>query len=240
VTGEKLTGKEMARQDIQADPVYGDLETTDKLAGKAVHDFLLLENPAGEDSENYCYGEISVPSGFESKFDAGDSIYVQIPYIPVFKELRIRFSIETGNGSTEYLLNRTDNRIWFPVFLAGETGGILPVCLSGFHELNENGIFCLLPQNGYLLLFSGDETDLEIRPALAQNEVFLLKAMAGNLYQHPATGVGLVEFLHGNFENSKLAQKLQQEFEDDNMIINSAYMDSITGELLLDVKEKNG
>jgi hypothetical protein len=52
--------------------------------------------------------------------------------------------------------------------------------------------------------------------------------------------VGLVEFLHGNFENNGLAQKLQKEFENNNMIITSAYMDSATGELYLDVKEKNG
>jgi hypothetical protein len=226
----------MARQDIQADPVYGDLETTDNVAGKVFRDFRLLEDLAGEDSENYCYGEITLPSGFESKWSEKNSIHVQIPYFPVFRELKIRFSIEMGNGSPEYLLNTADNRVWFPVYREGKT----VIRLSEFHGLNENGIFCLVPQNGYLLLFSGEETDLEIKAALAQNEVFLLKAMAGNLYQHPTTGVGLVEFLHGNFENNGLAQKLQKEFESDNMIINAAYMDSVTGELYLDVKEKNG
>ena len=230
----------MVRQDIQADPVYGDLETTDNLTNKVIRDFYLLEDVQGEDSENYRYGEITVPAGFESKLSEGNGIHVQIPYFPIFKELKIRFSVETGNGSPEYLLNPADNRIWFPVFLAGETEEILPVRLSEFHELNENGIFCLVIQNGYLLLFSGEETDLEIKPSLAQNEIFLLKAMEGNLYQHPATGVGLAEFLHGNFENNGLAQKLQKEFENDNMIINAAYMDSETGELYLDVKEKNG
>jgi hypothetical protein len=230
----------MARQDIQADPVYGDLKTTDNLTNKVFRDFRLPEDIQGEDSENYCYGEIAVPTGFESKFRKGNGIYVQIPYLPVFKELKIRFSMETGNGSSEYLLNPADNRVWFPVYRGVETEEKTAVRLSEFHSVNENGIFCLVPQNGCLLLFSGEETDLEIKPALSQNEVFLLKAMAGNLYQHPATGVGLVEFLHGNFENNGLAQKLQKEFESDNMIINAAYMDSATGELYLDVKEKNG
>ncbi len=78
------------------------------------------------------------------------------------------------------------------------------------------------------------------QPALRQNEVFLLKASAGNIYQHPTTGVGLIDFLHGNFENTGLAAKLQSEFENDKMIINNAYMDSATGEMLLDVIEKNG
>ena len=73
-----------------------------------------------------------------------------------------------------------------------------------------------------------------------RNETFLLKASAGTLYQHPLTGVGLIDYLHGNFENTGLAAKLQSEFEADNMIIVNAYMDSATGELLLEVKEKNG
>jgi hypothetical protein len=230
----------MARQDIQADPVYGDLETVNRLTGKVIYDFLLPENGAEEESENGCYGEICVPSGFENKFSEGTGIYVHIPYIAVFRELKIRFRLERGNGNAEYLLNKKDNSHWFPVFRKDETGETVPVYLSEFHRWNGNGIFCLVPQDGILLLYSGGETDWEIKPALAQNEAFLLKALAGNLYQHPTTGVGLVEFLHGNFENSGLAARLQKEFENDGMIITSACMDSASGELLLEVKEKNG
>ena len=61
-----------------------------------------------------------------------------------------------------------------------------------------------------------------------------------HLYQHPTTGVGLVDFLHGNFENTGLAARLQSEFENDRMTINDAFMNSETGELLLDVTEKDG
>ncbi len=102
------------------------------------------------------------------------------------------------------------------------------------------GVFNLVLQGGVLMLYSGEETDLMIRPAMGQNEVFLLKAFAGNLYQFPTTGVGLVEFLHGNFENTGLAAKLQSEFTADGMIIHNAYMDSASGELMLEVTEKNG
>jgi hypothetical protein len=106
--------------------------------------------------------------------------------------------------------------------------------------VNGNGNFNMLLRRGYLALYSGEETDFVFRPALRQNEVFLLKASAGNLYQHPTTGVGLIDFLHGNFENTGLAAKLQSEFAGDKMIINNAYMDSATGEILLDVTEKDG
>ena len=87
-------------------------------------------------------------------------------------------------------------------------------------------------------MFAGAETDLEIGAAKYQNEVFLLKALPGSLYQYPTTGVGLIDFLHGNFENNGLAAKLQAEFESDNVIIVNAYMDSTSGELLLETKEK--
>ncbi|MFR2062735.1 MAG: hypothetical protein ACLS37_13150 [Alistipes sp.] len=53
------------------------------------------------------------------------------------------------------------------------------------------------------------------------------ESLPGNLYQHPTTGVGLIDFLHGNFENNNLAARLQSEFGD-NMVIINAYMDSVT------------
>ncbi|GAB6013634.1 hypothetical protein [Viscerimonas tarda] len=230
----------MARQDIHADPQYGELTVTDNLINKLVREFAFSGSIEGEDNDNFCYGEITVPPGFERKLEGKAGIHVRIPYIPVFKELKIRFRIDSGDGSTQYVVNPTDNSRWFPVFMPDEAGGKIPVRLSGYHTLNDDGVFSLVMQGGCLLLFSGNETDLEIKASLAQNEVFLLKAMAGNLYQHPVTGVGLIEFLHGNFENNSLAQKLQQEFENDGMIISEAYMDSATGELYLDVKEKNG
>ena len=87
-------------------------------------------------------------------------------------------------------------------------------------------------------MYSGSETDFEIGAAKAQNETFLLKASAGNLYQHPTTGVGLVDYLHSSLENNGLAAKLQSEFLSDKVIIKNAYMDSVTGELLLETEEK--
>ena len=50
--------------------------------------------------------------------------------------------------------------------------------------------------------------------------------------------MGLIDFLHGNFENNNLAARLQAEFKGDNMVIINAYMDSATGELLLETEEK--
>ena len=86
---------------------------------------------------------------------------------------------------------------------------------------------------------NGANSDVSLSAYCALNdEAFLLKAAAGNLYQHPTTGVGLIDFLHSNLENNGLAAKLQSEFQNDRMIIRNAYMDSATGELLLETEEK--
>jgi len=229
----------MARQDLHADPIYGDLNTTDNLTNKAIYPFVLLDEIEGLDNDNYCYGEIIVYPEFEANYSEKSGIHIQIPYIPIFKQLLIRFRVEKGDGQDEYIINKSDNKYWFQVY-TGTNEEKKIIRLSEFIELNDKGNYNLIMQYGVLFLYSGDETDFYIKAAKHQNEVFLLKAFATNIYQHPTTGVGLIDFLHGNFENSGLAEKLQSEFQNDKMIINNAYMDSASGELYLEVEEKNG
>lgn len=228
----------MPRQDIAVDPVYGELHTTDNLANKTIYGFRLLDDIASADSDHCRYAEIIVPAGFGARYKDSSGIRVYIPYIPEFKNLQVCFLMDNTNGEAEYLLNKTDNRIWFPVFWENEQGEKAEIHLSEFRILNEKYYFNLIIRDGYLALFSGNESDMQIKAAMRQNEVFLLKASAGNLYQYPSSGVGLIDYLHGNFENTGLAAKLQSEFESDKIIINNAYMDSITGELYLDTIEK--
>lgn len=230
----------MARQDISVDATYGEVETTDNLTSKAIYDLTLFGRIEGADNDHYIYGEITVPSGFESRYSDQSGIHVCIPYTPSYKQLVIRLRIDHPGGATEYFVNPVDNRTWFTVFQEDAEGEPSQIRAAEFIGLNENENYNLLLRRGYLVIYSGDDTDFLFQPALKQNEIFLLKAFASNLYQHPTTGVGLIDFLHANFENSGLAEKLQSEFEADHMIINEAYMDSTTGELLLDVTEKNG
>ena len=44
----------MARQDINMDVVYGELETSDNLTNKIIYDFKILEEQVGMDNDNYC------------------------------------------------------------------------------------------------------------------------------------------------------------------------------------------
>lgn len=230
----------MPRQDIHIDAIYGEVNTTDNLTGKVIYSFSFLGYLDGADNDHYAYGEITVPPGFEERYSDQSGIHIAINYTPSYKQLVIRLRIDNPGGDTEYLINPIDNRTWFIVYRENDQGEASQFRLSEYIQLNEDGNYNLLLRRGYLAVYSGSDTDFVFQPALRQNEVFLLKATAGNLYQYPTTGVGLIDYLHGNFENTGLAAKLQSEFENDKMIINDAYMNSETGELLLSVTEIDG
>ena len=229
----------MPRLDISVDAIYGESNLTGNLTNKAIYNITLLDELPGLDNDHICYGELSLPVDISKLKDESLVIYVYLDYTPQHKELFLRIRTDNGNTEPEYFYNPTNNKQWFPLII-DKDGEFVPSYLSQFREVNKNGYYSLRLKGGYLILHSGEETDFTIKAALKQNEIFLLKAFASNLYQFPTTGVGLIEFLHGNFENTGLATKLQQEFENDKMIINNAYMDSHTGELYLDVTEKDG
>ena len=224
----------MARTDITMNASLGEVVTTTGLSGQTFHPFRLL----AEQDEQRVRGEITVPADFAVRRRGESGFHVRIPYTPLYKELLVRLRLDNGTGHPEYVVNPTDNSVWFPVLAQDSEGAMRAIRLSEYETVNNEGLYQLVLREGYLILFSGHSTDLEIGVSKYQNEVFLLKAVPGNLYQYPTTGVGLIDFLHGNFENNNLAAKLQSEFRDDNMVIINAYMDSVTGELLLETKEK--
>ena len=226
----------MARQDIQIDTDYGELKTTDNIVGKSYYDFVLLGRVDGLDNDNFCYGEVLISKDIEKRVKDGFQVYIRLSYKPLNKELQVRLKVDVEHSKPEYILNQTTNRPWYRVVQPNNSA----IRVAEYRTLGSENVYNLTLKEGVFLIYSGHETDLLIKASLPQNQNFLLKSTAGTLYQHPLTGVGLIDFLHGNFENSGLAAKLQKEFEADNMIVENAYMNSETGELLLEVKEKNG
>lgn len=219
------------------DAEYGEVEISGNIAGKTFYECRLLDSVENADNDNYRYGEIVVLAGSAQSYSDNKGIHINLPYTPDKRKLMVCIVMESGSGGTEYLRNGVSGSIWFPVMVES-TSGNSAVTLAELYSLNEDGIFNLIMRDGYLAIFSGEETDFDIGTAKAQNETFLLKASAGNNYQHPTTGVGLIDFLHSSLENNGLAAKLQSEFLSDKMIIQNAYMDSETGELLLQTIEK--
>lgn len=93
----------MARQDINVDAVYGELNTTDNLTSKTIYPFVILGRVDGENNDDYCYAEIIVPPNFEMRYKDDSGIHVKIPYTPEFKELMVRLRIEDGTDHIEYV-----------------------------------------------------------------------------------------------------------------------------------------
>lgn len=221
------------------DAPLGEMNTTDNLAGKYFCTFNLLGRQMDADNDHALYAEVQLTPSLASRIREEVPIHVRIPYVADSRKLMVCLRTDGGAGASEYLFNPESNLKWYAV-VWDKHGEYVPVLMSEIRRCNADGNFALILRGGVLALYSGSETDVMLRPALKQNETFLLKAAAGNLYQHPTTGVGLIDFLHGNYENSNLAAKLQSEFEGDGMVIHNAYMNSETGELLLDVTERNG
>ena len=168
----------MARMDNTMNPSLGEVNTSVGRAGKVVYPFRL----SGEQDEKRARGEVIVPADFAVRRRGEQGFHVQIPYTPLYKELLVRLCKDNGTGHPEYVINSTDNTVWFPVYLQDSEGVTRAIRLSEYETVNEEGRYHLVLRDGYLLLYSGDDTDLEIGAAKYQNEVFLLKAFPGNLY----------------------------------------------------------
>lgn len=222
----------MARQDIKMDVALGEVSTSSRLAGKNFYPLSLLTALPDDVDETYAYAEVLVPDNFKLSDITDEGIRIEIPYQACDKNLRIGFSYaETGVR----ILNPENGGRWFDVW-SGYNHDIQPL-VSTLFSLNAQGLYQLIYIQGRLLIFSGHLMDFDISTSKSQNEAFLLKAAAGNLYQYPTLGVGLIDFLHSNMENNGLAQKLQEQFHLDNMVIKNAMIDSVTGELLLETIE---
>lgn len=218
------------RQDISVNPIFGEINLDRQTTSKRINTFSNIGNVTGID-ENYFYGEILVSL---QTLKNGDTLHTRIPYIPEYKPIKIRLKLDANRE--QYYYNPQNNSIWF--LIKTETDNFFPACT--YKTINDNGEFSLVFQNGDFVLYSMYDTDLIIKPSLSQDKIFLLKATASNLYQHPKIGVGLIKFLHANFENVGLGAKLQQEFEADGLIIKNANINSLSGELYLEVEENNG
>lgn len=97
----------------------------------------------------------------------------------------------------------------------------------------------LVDDDESIIITDGYERDLDIVRAIDQNEFFLLIASPGSIAHNPITGVGLVSYLNSDIMSSGLAEKINEEFDLDGMIVKSATLDEETGEIEMMSIEKN-
>ena len=212
----------MARVDVGVDVTCGELILNSNIAKQKLIQFVWLERK----DESYCYGEFVIPIEQLNDIQDGFEIYSYIPYKAVNLPLKIRIKTKETD----------DNEVWHEVVLPDNER----INICNYLSISSDFLFNLVRVSDSFHLYSASKTDIQIVESLHQNQAFLLKTSHGQNFQHPQAGVGLVDFLHSNFEKNGLAQKLQVEFEADKMVVDDAYINSETGELLLNVREMGG
>lgn len=165
------------------DAEYGEVETSGQIAGKTFYDFHLFDSVEGAGNAACRYGEIAVPVDFLASYSDARGIHIHIPYVADIRLLKVRIAMKSGSGGVEYVRGAVDGRHWFPVMRENENGTRETVTPASLYALNDEGIYNLLLEEDCLVIYSGEETDFGIGASKVQNETFLLKAAAGNLYQ---------------------------------------------------------
>lgn len=214
----------------------------------------LADVPSGE-LVSYLYGEIEVPSYTPEKQLLREGINVNIPYTPIYKPFKLRVKRMYDDGSFEYLMNPRDGSNWFVVKTAlyGEENNDLDEIHASELILVDETSYLLYFDNtievineqktilytGAIRIFSAYIRDFHIRRVDHQNCNLLLKCIPTNNYRYPLSGVGLIRWTNGDLSQASLAQRIQDEFADDGVIVKAASINNDTGKLSIDANFDN-
>lgn len=228
------------RRDIEIHINTGDITLTSK--NKAIlRDFQWLEGTPTDMEQRYLYGEVTVPAYVleDSIFEQG--VYIEIPYTPIYKEIKLRIKREYTQENVQYLRNPKDGSEWFLVQCKLYGDQAANIFASQLMSVSEDR-FYLSFTGGIILLYSGHENDMTVVKANTQNKNMLLKCVPGNNYRYPLTGVGLIRWTNSNISVTKLAQVLKEQFAADGTpVINAKYdFDNKQLHLMLDTSNVDG
>lgn len=207
------------RRDIEIHINTGDttLSTPPKVT---LRSFRWLEQPVGLE-QRYLYGEVVLPSSLSDKTIVSQGIYVEIPYTPVYKEIRLRFRKEYGGELDSFVKNPENGTDWYVVQAGMYGNSPRNLYASELMAISEDTCF-LSFDSGIVRLYSASQSDFNIVNANTQNKNLMLACIPGNNYRYPLTGVGLVRWANSKIDVSNLADILQKEFSQDGTPVKSA------------------
>ena len=187
-----------------------------------------------EETDLQLTAQIILPSNFDIKQLYTIGVQIKIPYTPIYKPIKIRFSRDFGGGNIRIVINPTDNSEWFEVNT--RLFGLQDKILYASQLIIVSQDYYLIQINkGVAYLWSNAISDMVNINANIQNRNLLLQCVPSNNYRYPTSGVGLIKYLHANLSHSGLAEKLQTEFKDDKVEIINAAFNSYSGDLELDL-----
>lgn len=187
-----------------------------------------------EETDLQLTAQIILPSNFDIKQLYTIGVQIKIPYTPIYKPIKIRFSRDLGGGNIRIVINPTDNSEWFEVHT--RLFGLQDKILYASQLIMVSQDYYLIQINKVVAyLWSNAISDMVNINANIQNRNLLLQCVPSNNYRYPTSGVGLIKYLHANLSHSGLAEKLQTEFKDDKVEIINAAFNSYSGDLELDL-----
>jgi len=191
-----------------------------------------------DDAENILYANVIVPVKKLNQITFKDSqffCYVNIPYHPYNKPFRIRFIYENGNG---YGLVETDVPQELFAYIYGfdnsaperlNASELILLNLAGYYIIRIDDI----EDENFrkAIIYSADATDFEIGFSDDQAAKLLAVCGPGNYYRYPTLGVGITNYINGVISHTDLGHRLTEQFQKNNMPIQSADFDAETGNL---------
>lgn len=221
------------RRDIHIDTTTGDVVLQDRNKNTITHPFKWI----GE-SDVYVYGQVIIPSISDLNEVYEHGVKVEIPYTPIYKPIQLTFVQAVDGVVTRTLTNPVNLSTYFDVYahLLGKEEDA-HIKASQLLMINNDGnyIVQLEKNGGNVFMWSGALSDLEVADANIQNRNLMLMCVPSNNYRYPTSGVGLVRYLHGNLDQTDLANRLDSEFKADKVSVNNASFDSYTGDIDLDL-----
>lgn len=230
------------RKDIQIHINTGDVIVARQNSFKK-REFRWVDNPSG--LSRYVYGEIDIPGMInENTIRNGNSLnmagfYFVVPYTPVYKEMMLRVRRIFDDGHFQYVINETDGTEWHLAKVSLYGGKSKNAYASQLQLLSEDCLYGRI-NGGVIDLYSCEQSDFNIVEANRQNANCLLACHPSNNYRYPLTGIGLDRWINSNsIQSIVLAETIQEQFNDDGVMVNSAEYDYETQQMILDINVIN-
>lgn len=224
------------RKDIEIHINTGDITLTSQ-NWAVLRDFRWVGTPI-EMEAAYLYGEVTIPAHNIEDNIVKEGIYINIPYTPVYKEIKLRIKREFTPSNFQYIRNPKDGSDWFSVRSLMYGQQLKDIHASELMAISEDR-FYLQFNEGELLIYSGSESDLNVIKANWQNRNLLLKCVPGNNFRYPLVGVGLIRWANSNISVTELAQVLKEQFAEDGTPVRSAKYDFDNNRLYMDIDTSN-
>lgn len=159
------------------------------------------------------------------------------PYIPDTRHFRVRMIAFKDGGYSLFSTIRGDFGVQV-VSYALSRNIASPIPASMLSYINIDGIFQMrfvrnekseIFDKAYI--YSGYATDLEV--SFSDNQAAQLLSLngPGHYYRYPTSGVGITKYLNAVISHSNLFEKLEEQFEKDSRILDSAEFDNANGDL---------